>query len=76
MTRRRGNPNWGRSLDQYPPLPVSLSGWDMLLCRLNLSQAEALKNPKVREYVIRQYRGRFIPEKVLEHFNLDTSFFD
>jgi hypothetical protein len=76
MTRRRGNPNWGRTLDHRPPMPVSISGWDLLLYSLNLSQTEALTNPRVREYVVKHYRGRFVPEKVLEHFNLDGSFFD
>jgi hypothetical protein len=70
MTRRRGNPNWGRSLDQYPPLPVSLSGWDLLLYSLNLSPAEALKNSRVREYVRRNYRQKFVPVSVLEELNL------
>lgn len=76
MTCHRGNPNWGRSVDQYPPLPVSLSGWDLLLYSLNLREPDALTNPRVREYALKHYRSRFIPVKVLEHFQLDTSFFD
>lgn len=76
MTKRRGNPNWGRSHDQYPPLRVSLSGWDLLLYRLNLSPAEALKSPVVREYVIKHHRSKFVPEKILEAAGLDGSFFD
>jgi hypothetical protein len=76
MTRRRGNPNWGRTLDSYPPMPVSLSGWDLLLYSLNLREPEALKSPKVREYVVKYHRNRFVPTKVLEHFGMDGSFFD
>ena len=67
MTRRRGNPNWGKSLDHQPAMPVSLSGWDLLLYSLNLSPAEALRNPRVREYVNKHYRNRFVPEKILEN---------
>jgi hypothetical protein len=74
--KRRGNPNWGQSVDNYPPMPVSLSGWDLLLYSLNLRESEALKSPRVREYVVNHHRNRFVPEKVLEHFGLDGSFFD
>jgi hypothetical protein len=75
-TKRRGNPNWGRSVDQMPIMPVSPSGWDMLLYRLNLSPDKALSNPQVRDYILKHHRNRFVPEKVLEHFSLDTRFFD
>ena len=76
MTKRRGNPNWGRTPDHTTPMPVSLCGWDLLLYSLKLSPSDALGNPRVREYVNKHHRNRFIPEKVLEHFQIDGSFFD
>jgi len=66
MTRHRGNPNWGRSHDQAPPMPVSLCGWDLLLYRLKLREADAASHPAVRSYINRFYRSRYVPEKVLE----------
>lgn len=76
MTRRRGNPNWGKSLDHHPIMPVSPSGWDMLLYRLNLSPAEALRSPQARDYILKYHRSRFVPEKILEHFQIGVRFFD
>lgn len=76
MTKRRGNPNWGRTPDHTTPMPISSSGWDLLLYSLKLSPVEALRNPQVREYVSKHHRNRFVSEKVLEFFNLDGSFFD
>ena len=67
MTKRRGNPNWGKSLDQIPLMPVSLSGWDLLLYRLKLRESEAAGHPLVRIYIQKHHRSRFVPEKVLEN---------
>jgi hypothetical protein len=69
MTRRRGNRNFGR----MPTMPVSVSGWDLLLYSLNLRETEALGNLKVREYAVKYYRTRFVPEKVLEYFALSCA---
>ena len=74
--KRRGNPNWGHTPDHTTPMPVSLSGWDLLLYQLNLSPVEALKSSQVREYVNKHHRNRFVPEKALEFFGIDGSFFD
>ena len=45
MTRHRGNPNWGKSADQIPPMPVSLCGWDLLLYRLNSEPSRCAQKP-------------------------------
>ena len=51
MTKRRGNPNWGRTPDHTTPMPVSLCGWDLLLYRLNVKEAirSGSATPAVRE---------------------------
>ena len=74
MTKRRGNPNWGKSLDISPPMPVSLCGWDLLLYRLNVKEADAASHPAVQAYIRRHYRSRFVPEKVLETCGIESDF--
>ena len=67
MTRHRGNPNWGRTPDHTTPMPVSLCGWDLLLYRLNVKEADAASHPAVRSYINKFYRSRYVPEKILEN---------
>ena len=67
---------WGRLAHTYLPMPISLSGWDLLLYKLNLKESEAHRHPEVRKYIKDHHRNRFIPAKVLDAMGIDSRFFD
>jgi hypothetical protein len=71
MTKRRGNPNWGKP-DLAPSNPVNtLSSFDEVVKSINLSPDDYVRSRDLREWVRLNRNGKFVPERLLEAWSLD-----
>lgn len=69
----RGNPSWSRG--EHMAVPNEPSKFERLLKReglmLEAPCEELAKNPKVETFARKNYRMRFIPEKLLQLLGLE-----
>ena len=68
MTARRQN-GWQRSLrdkTKYSDPPVVPTAWETLLHNLGVSEENAARSHKGREWVKAHWNNRYVPEPVLD----------
>ena len=69
MSRRRGNPNWGRPL---PPLPASPTEFEILVRRLRLIPEMYVVSPELKRWCQLNRNRCYIPEWLLEEWGIDV----
>ncbi len=69
MTRRRGNPNWGKPiLDPHPPSTVT--EFENQVRRLNLDERNCAGSNELRLWCERNKNRSYIPEWLLKHWKI------
>jgi len=64
---------WNRTDGQpYAPDPIMPSSWDALLAREQVTEEEAIRNPRIRTWVQQHHRGRYVPTEVLRMMGLES----
>jgi hypothetical protein len=72
--RRRGNPNWGRALN-ISEMPVNPTAFERLTKRLGLdTERQQLASGQLREWAKRNYKHRYIPERLILKWDLASRF--
>ena len=70
MRKQRGNPGWTQGLQgegSYPPVP---SEFEQLTKQLKLTPEQYASSPQLREWVEKNWRQKFVPEKLLQAWRL------
>jgi len=65
---KRGNPRWGQV--GAAPAPSTPSDFERLVARLKLSPDQYASSPQLRTWVERNWRQKFVPEKLLKAWGL------
>ncbi len=75
MTRRRGNPNWGRPM---PPAPVLATEFEMQVRQLRLTVETYVSSAELRSWCERNRNRFYIPEWLLDAWDIlvDPDFTD
>lgn len=75
MTRRRGNPNWGRP---FAPAPVIPTEFEITVRRLGLTQREYVSSAQLRRWCERNRNRIYVPEWLLKAWGMpvETTFSD
>jgi hypothetical protein len=78
MSKPRGNPKWNTESrwHAYDNVPITPTEFEQLLRRLAITESEAAHSQKVREWVQRWHRTRFIPIAILEAFQINQDFME
>jgi len=71
MTRRRGNPNWGKP--ETGPVVVLPSQFETLVAKLGLSPDEYARSSELREWCRRNRNEHYVPEALLKEWRLDVA---
>lgn len=65
-------PSWSLSAGSFTGIPNEPSRWEKFLEAENLDEKDVRKNnPKVLDFVIKNYRQYFVPTKVLKMYGMD-----
>ena len=73
--QRKTPPAWSLNGGNYPDLPVEPSRWEQFLASEGLKEQDIKShNPKVRDFVVRNFRTYFVPMKVLKMYGLDWDY--
>jgi hypothetical protein len=70
MRKNRGNPGWTQGLQAencFPPVP---SEFEQLVKRLKLDPDQYATSAQLREWVEKNWRQKFVPEKLLRAWRL------
>jgi hypothetical protein len=66
---KRGNPRWSLELGAAP-VPSSPSEFERVATRLKLSSDQYSTSPQLRDWVEKNWRQKFVPEKLLKVWGL------
>ena len=67
--RPKGNPRWSQGLQPAPTVNTP-SEFERLVRRLRLSPEKYGGSPELRAWVEKNWRQKFVPEKLLRAFHL------
>lgn len=67
---KRGNPLWSQGLGAAPVPPIP-SDFERVAARLKLSPEQYTSSPQLREWVEKNWRQKFVPEKLLKVWHLN-----
>ncbi len=70
MANKRGNPGWTQGFhgeNSFPPVP---SEFEQLVKRLKLDPEQYSSSPQLRDWVEKNWRQKFVPEKLLRAWHL------
>ena len=70
MRKHRGNPGWTQGHqgeDSFPPVP---SEFEQVVKRLKLNPEQYASSLQLREWVEKNWRQKFVPEKLLRAWRL------
>lgn len=67
---KRGNPRWSQGLGVAPVPPIP-SDFERVAARLKLSPEQYTSSPQLREWVEKNWRQKFVPEKLLKAWHLN-----
>ena len=60
-----------RATWEYGPMRSGPCSWDVFLQLEGTMEDEAVRNPKIRAWVLKHHRGHFVPTEVLRAMNLE-----
>ncbi len=65
MTKRRGNPNWGKA---GPPEPVAptITEFAQIVREFDLQPDQYICSTRLRDWACRNKNSKYIPERLLE----------
>ena len=66
--RTRGNPSWGHARIEHPS--ATITEFEFLLEKRGIPLQHAHESRVVKIWVEKNYRSRYVPEKLLKHFHL------
>jgi len=66
---KRGNPRFSQGLGAAPDPPIP-SDFERVAAHLKLSPDQYLSSPQLRAWVERNWRQKFVPEKLLKAWGL------
>jgi hypothetical protein len=69
MSRRRGNPNWGKPI---LPVPATATEFDREVRRLGLKREDCVHSTELREWCRRNRNQCYIPEWLLAAWGIDV----
>jgi len=69
MTRRRGNPNWGRAMPFISAIPTQ---FEILVKHLRLSPKNYSSSPELKRWCEANRNRCYIPEWLLEQWGFDV----
>jgi hypothetical protein len=70
MSNKRGNPGWTQGLQGENSLPPVPSEFEQVVKRLKLGPEQYASSPQLREWVEKNWRQKFVPEKLLRAWHL------
>jgi hypothetical protein len=65
MTKRRGNPNWGKP-EPLGPLTPPITEFAQIVRKFNLQPDQYIYSNRLREWANRNKNSKYIPESLLE----------
>jgi hypothetical protein len=74
--KNRGN-GWKRALQRQidgklPKFMVKVTEFETVIHEAGVGVEDSSKNPKVREWIVKNYARRYVPVKVLEEMGIST----
>jgi hypothetical protein len=70
MLKRRGNPGWTQGIQGENSLPPGPSEFEKVVKRLKLGPEQYASSAQLREWVEKNWRQKFVPEKLLRAWHL------
>jgi hypothetical protein len=70
MTRKRGNPNWGKPEPTGPVAP-SMTEFEQTVLTFNLLPEDYVRSTRLREWVNRKKNSKYVPELLLEAWGIE-----
>lgn len=71
-TKRRGNPNWGKmATPESRLLADTPTAFERFVAECQIPEASWTRSARVREWVRKNWRQRYVPESLLEAMGLD-----
>jgi hypothetical protein len=67
MTRRRGNPNWGRSI---PPAPAVATEFELKVMQLQLTAEMYTASAALRSWCEQNVNRCYVPEWLLQEWSI------
>lgn len=73
MTKRRGNPNWGKP---EPPRPIVIvpTSFERAVEEFKLTPDQYVRSVRLREWARANKNSKYIPEALLEAWGFDVDF--
>ena len=73
MSKKGKNHGWCEMArwHKYDNVPITETEFELLLRRLALTEDQAQHSQKVKDWVFRWHRSRYVPSKVLDAFQID-----
>jgi hypothetical protein len=70
MTKRRGNPNWGKPEMAGPAIPT-ITEFERVTHEFKLQPEQYIRSTRLREWARRNKNSKFIPEPLLEAWGFE-----
>lgn len=68
MAKRRGNPNWGKSV----PSVWTVTEFERTVAKLQLKPSEYVTSVALREWAYRNRDSKYVPEALLKAWGLEV----
>ena len=70
MTKKRGNPNWGKPQMDGPVIPT-ITQFQQVTRELKLQPEQYIRSSRLREWARHNKNSKFIPEPLLEAWGFE-----
>ena len=68
MTKKRGNPNWGKPLG---PVTPTITEFERVVHKFKLQPGQLVRSTRLREWANRNKSSKYIPEPLLEAWGFE-----
>ncbi len=72
MTRKRGNPNWGKP-DIHTTAPIQPNSFEQVVRKLRLSPDQYAGSLQLKEWVWKNKDQKYVPSDLLEAWDFDAA---